>query len=114
MHVNPKLLIRFNGQHFNLELFRLRGENYNTYITFLSLHRYMYFKSNASDDKQSWMVMGIIFSIFWLVLLCVVIFLHRKIQLVIQILKEATKAAIAMPLLIFTPVLVSMKNLLEL
>lgn len=74
----------------------------------------MYFKSNASDDKQSWMVMGIIFSIFWLVLLCVVIFLHRKIQLVIQILKEATKAAIAMPLLIFTPVLVSMKNLLEL
>ncbi|CAG9856183.1 unnamed protein product [Phyllotreta striolata] len=67
------------------------------------------FLSESSSDveasKKGFLFMGIFFTVFWLILLCVTVFMYKKVQLVIQLLKEATKASFAMPLLIFIPIL---------
>lgn len=79
--------------------------------------RYLYLNAKkedtAADDddeenKQVFMIMAIIFSISWLVLFFVIVFMFRKIQLVIQLLKEATKATFDMPTLMFVPIFVSL------
>ncbi|CAG9816335.1 unnamed protein product [Phaedon cochleariae] len=50
-------------------------------------------------------VFNILFKICLLVLICILVFLHKKIKLVIQLLKETTKAAFSMPLIFFTPII---------
>ncbi|CAG9816336.1 unnamed protein product [Phaedon cochleariae] len=73
---------------------------------YLNMDKYLHDgRNNAKSNKNGILGLNIFFTIGLLVLLCVMVFMYRKIQLVIQLLKEATKAAFSMPLLIFTPII---------
>ncbi|XP_072399790.1 choline transporter-like protein 1 isoform X2 [Diabrotica undecimpunctata] len=61
--------------------------------------------SNVKSSKEGILFLAIFFTILILIFLLVAVFMYRKIQLVIQLLKEATKAAFAMPQLLFIPII---------
>lgn len=75
---------------------------------FLLLIRYGYVALDVgrNGNKQPLLILAITFSIFWLILFFMMVFMFKKIQLVIQLLKEATKAAFDMPRLILIPIVV--------
>lgn len=59
------------------------------------------------DDAQLYLFGAIIATIMSVLVICVIFFMRKKIQLVIQLIKEAGKAIASMPLILFEPVLVS-------
>ncbi|KAG5877892.1 hypothetical protein JTB14_005131 [Gonioctena quinquepunctata] len=66
----------------------------------------------ANEAKGGLLYINIFLSVFFLILFCVMVFMYKKIQLVIQLLKETTKAIFAMPLIIFTPLLTFLVSLI--
>lgn len=69
-----------------------------------------YLYNYTNDDV--WQKCAIFATLFYIVLLCMILFLYRRIKLIIVLLKEAMKAAFAMPLLIFIPILTMVAFLL--
>lgn len=59
-----------------------------------------------TDTSEGFLPLAIFFSIFTIVIILVVLVMRKRIQLVIQLLKEAGKSIMAMPLIIFEPLLV--------
>lgn len=57
------------------------------------------------DAKKVLLFFAIFLTVFLLILFCITVFMFRKIQLIIQLFKETTKATFAMPALIFVPVI---------
>lgn len=73
---------------------------------------YGYSQAASVENSGGILFACIFFTFLLIVLVCVMVFLHKKIQLVIALLKEAMKAAFAMPQLIFVPILTFIANLI--
>lgn len=69
---------------------------------------------SASDEDKvtSYLVASIIATVFTVGVLLILLIMRKKIQLVIQLIKEAAKAIAAMPLILFEPILVNVFSLL--
>lgn len=77
---------------------------YNQKLYAKSFFRYGY---TQFEEKGGFIVLPLFFTVVLAILLAVIIFLHKKIALVIAIFKEAMKATFAMPRLLLIPILVS-------
>jgi len=71
---------------------------------------------NESEDDQSdvdkrtvtaYLIFAIIATILTIVVLLVILVMRKRIQLVVQLFKEAGKAVASLPILLFEPILVS-------
>ncbi|XP_057661359.1 choline transporter-like protein 1 [Diorhabda carinulata] len=71
-------------------------------------------KWNQKDPNSKKMLLffAIFLTVVLLILFCITVFMFRKIQLIIQLFKETTKATFAMPALIFVPVLTFLVELI--
>uniref|UniRef100_A0A6P7GHM4 Choline transporter-like protein n=1 Tax=Diabrotica virgifera virgifera TaxID=50390 RepID=A0A6P7GHM4_DIAVI len=86
----------------------------------LAWYAYFNFEKLANNDKdvqvkgskEGVLFLAIFFTILILIFLLVGVFMFRKIQLVIQLLKEATKAAFAMPQLLLVPIITFLVELI--
>lgn len=79
----------------------------------IPLIRRIYYQSDSQNlysDNHTKMLLGLAISctIITVVLILTVIFLRKRIKLVIVLFKEAGKAAASMPLILFKPILVSL------
>ena len=55
-------------------------------------------------NKNTWLVLGIILSVVTLIILCVLLFLFKRIQIAIELIEEASKAVGEMPSILFFPI----------
>ncbi|KAF5304006.1 hypothetical protein FQA39_LY01791 [Lamprigera yunnana] len=71
-------------------------------VAAISVTGFLWYMTGTSDVYTT---EAIVASIFTLILILIIIFLRKRIELVIQLLKEAGKAISSMPLIIFEPLL---------
>lgn len=113
----PKILltcfIAFVFSYIMLILFRYAIEyiiwiiyiGFVVFIGGLAIACWIWFATAKGDEKTSALVGGIVCTILCLVSILVLYWFRKRIQLVAQLFKEASKALIDVPMILFEPIL---------